>query len=104
MSEQRISDEDLDRFLRNSRNAIMETNDAGEISWRIDGMILDESRARRLAEYCSITGQALTTIATIEGALNIARRTLSNEIKIAQLNKVITELKEADHHHWWRRG
>lgn len=103
MTEKRISDSDLDQFLRNSRNAIMDQR-GEEVVWFIDGAEYSEVQARKLAEYCSITGQHLTSIATIEGALNIARRVMSCEVRIANLNKVITELVEDRKTPWWRRG
>lgn len=108
MSVQQVSTEDLKNFLRVSKTAIMEVKDGGEIVWFVGGVEYSEAQALKLAEYCFLTGQVLTSIATIEGALNVARRCAAAEKGIANLNFVITELKlEIDalqrrsHDHWW---
>lgn len=109
MSVQQISDDDLRHFLKISKNAIADLR-GSDWYWTINGIDYPESQAIKLAEYCMITGQALTPLATIESALNLARRAAAAEKGIAQLNLEITTLHdEIDllmayrHQHWWRR-
>jgi len=111
VSVQQIDNEDLLHFLKVSKNAIADQR-GSDWYWSIGGVEYPEAQALKLAEYCMITGQPLTSLATIEGALNLARRIAANEKGIAQLNLVITELKEEieamkrrlDEKPRWRRG
>lgn len=109
MSVQQIDTEHLLLFLRSSKNAIADQR-GSDWYWSINGVEYPEAQALKLAEYCMITGQALTPLATIEAALNLARRVQAAEKGIANHNLMITELKrEIDtllrrsHGHWWRR-
>lgn len=99
MSVQKISNEDLVHFLKVSPNAVADMR-GSDWYWVIDGVAYPEQRAVKLAEYCMITGQNLTSFATIEGALNLARRTAAAEEEITNLNLAITDMKRR----WWRRG
>lgn len=76
-------------FLRISKNAIPDQR-GSDWYWWIGGAEYPERQAVKLAEYCLITGQALTSIATIDGMLNIVRR--------------IVVLEERARKPWWRRG
>lgn len=92
------------KFLYDSKNAIF---DPDTRTWQIGGADFPEERALMLAEYCMITGQALTSLASIDAALNLARRVVELEFRLASLkedfalvfNKVMIKRK-----HWWSRG
>lgn len=84
-------------FLRVSRNAIMEVN-ANEVTWFINGVMYPEGQAIKVAEYCLITGQALTSTATIDGILNLARRTVMLEHRLTMIEDKPVRKP------WWRRG
>lgn len=104
----KISNDDLMTFLRSSRNAILELN-GNDQYWQIDGIMYPEHRAFRLAEYCLLTGQPLTSIATVEGALNQARRITELERQFKALRRefdilVSYDLPKSQHWHWWRRS
>lgn len=42
--------------------------------WEISGYPYSDEQALKVAEFCLITGQPLSAIATIDGLLNLARR------------------------------
>lgn len=92
------------KFLHSSKNAIF---DVERGVWQIGGAEYPEDRAVLLAEYCLITGQTLTSLATIEAALDLARRVVVLETRMTSLmedfglvfNKVMIKRK-----HWWSRG
>lgn len=90
-------------FLRTSRNAIIEMNGA-DAYWFVDGVKYPEDRALMLAEFCILTGQRLTSIATIEAALNQVRRITETEMRLASLDRDLRALLEARaSRRWWQR-
>lgn len=110
MSVKRIRNDDLREFLKSSRNAIVDMVGT-DWYWQIDGVTYPERQALKLAEYCMLTGQPLTSIATVEGALNMARRMAAAEEEIADLKDKHDRLKDdidrlmgTRHWHWWRHG
>lgn len=91
------------KFMSDSKNAV---HDIEHGSWFIGGVEYPEERALLLAEYCLIAGVALTSLATIEAALDIARRLVTAEDRIKSLDKDITDhlLAHGQRKHWWSRG
>lgn len=72
------------KFMSDSKNAI---NDPEHGTWFIGGVEYPLERALMLAEYCVLIGSPLTSIATVEGALNQARRVKTLEDELAQLRQ-----------------
>lgn len=91
------------KFLLDSKNSIF---DPDHRTWLIGGVEYPEDRAVMLAEYCLITGQAMTSLATIEAALNLARRVTLLEAALRSLSKDHTDhlLTHVTRKHWWSRG
>lgn len=91
------------KFLSDSKNAIP---DYDHRTWMVGGVEYPESRALLLAEYCLITGMPMTSLATIEAALNLARRVVLLEGKLESLDKDHTAhlLAHGQRKHWWSRG
>jgi len=91
------------KFLHDSKNAIQ---DVEHLTWFVGGVEYPEERALMLAEYSLITGQFLTSMATIEAALNLARRIVDLEMKFSSLNRDVTDhlLAHVQRKHWWSRG
>lgn len=87
-------------FLKTSRNAIADVRGA-DWHWQINGVDYPEHQAVKLAEYCLITGQPLTSLATIDGFLDVARRVVALEERLEFLDSY--DLPRSQHDHWWRR-
>lgn len=92
-------------FLKSSRSAIPDIH-GHEHTWMIDGVEYPEARAILLAEYALLTGQPLTSLATIEAAVNLARRIATLEIRLKSLDKDHIDHLTAHSRrkHWWSRG
>jgi len=98
------------KFMNDSKNAVPDPEHG---TWFIGGIEWPEERALMLAEYCLLTGQALTSIATVDGALNLARRIADleaeiervKEIAAGRLEELLTELRSIreDCTPWYRR-
>lgn len=96
------------KFMNDSKNAI---HDPDHGTWFIGGVEFPQPQAIKLAEYCLLIGSPLTSIATVEGALNIARRVKTLEDQRRELEDRIDRLKDdvdramaSRHWHWWRRS
>lgn len=93
------------KFMSDSKNAI---NDPDYGTWFIGGVEYPLERALLLAEYCLLCGTPLTSLATIEAALNQARRVRTLEDKLAALRHEFDvldsyNLPKSQHVHWWHR-